>query len=584
MKTKTFLKRLSLLAATGALLLPLHSAAEGTWLKLAKKPKEGIGTMLLLSDGTVMAQGGGGGFASTNWYQLSPDGTGGYTNGLWASRAPMNYFRLYYASVVLQDGRVFFAGAEYGNGTTNAEIYNPANDSWAIVPVPNRLITKNNTIGGQGQNTAGFSDSGSIILNNGNVLISPVNPFTNGGTVIFNPYANTLSGGPLLQNGNNTDEGGFVKLPDDSILVIDSGGITSERYIPSLNQWVADTSVVPVFLYDSVGTELGPPFLLPNGNAFYIGSTPFTALYQPSGNSSSGFWIQGPNIPAGLGAPDAPAAMMMNGKILCALSPTPYTSGGTNYVFTTPTYFYEYDYSIGTTGAFFQVHAPNGTFTDPNATFPMRMLDLPDGTVLFTDGGSQLWVYVPKGPPLPAGKPGISHVAWNTDGSVHLAGTLFNGISQGAAYGDDAQMDSNFPIVTFTDGGGNVSYGTTYNWSSTSVQTGGRMVTTEVTIPSNVFNAPGTFALRVIANGIASDPVTFYGPVWVDFNYFSPFGFYFGTYSQPYNTLANGVSAVASGGTIALNASVQPSDSTETMTISKPMTITSVFGPSAIGR
>lgn len=162
-------------------------------------------------------------------------------------------------------------------------------------------------------------------------------------------------------------------------------------------------------------------------------------------------------------------------------------------------------------------------------------------------------------------------------------GSCAQGCSSGAAYRDDAQMDSNFPIVTFTDGGGNVSCGTTYNWSITSVQTGGRMVTTEVTIPSNVFNAPGTFALRVIANGISSDPVTFYGPVWVDFNYSSPFGFYFGTYSQPYNTLANGVSAVASGGTIALNASVQPSDSTETMTILKPMTITSVFGPSTIG-
>ena len=87
--------------------------------------------------------------------------------------------------------------------------------------------------------------------------------------------------------------------------------------------------------------------------------------------------------------------------------------------------------------------------------------------------------------------------------------------------------------------------------------------------------------MRVIANGIASDPVTFHSPVWVDFNYGGPF--YFGTYSFPYSTLAQGTNGVTSGGTIAINASVQPSASHETMTISKPMTIISVFGPSTIG-
>jgi hypothetical protein len=83
-----------------------------------------------------------------------------------------------------------------------------------------------------------------------------------------------------------------------------------------------------------------------------------------------------------------------------------------------------------------------------------------------------------------------------------------NGISQGAAYGDDEQMASNYPIVRMTSNvTGNIYYARTYNWSSTSVQTGGKSVTTQFTLPANL--PPGTYSLVVTANGIASSPVTF---------------------------------------------------------------------------
>src|SRR4029077_2785130 len=155
-----------------------------------------------------------------------------------------------------------------------------------------------------------------------------------------------------------------------------------------------------------------------------------------------------------------------------------------------------------------------------------------------------------------------------------------NGLSQGASYGDDAQMDSNYPLVRFTDDSGKVSYGRTYNWNSTSVQVFGKVVTTECTEPTNFFSSPATFSIQVVANGIASDPVTA-EPVWVDFNYTN--FFQLGTYSFPFQTLAQGTNAVASGQLIAINANVQPSASHETMTISKAMTIISVAGPSTIG-
>jgi len=573
-------RRMLAIVAVAGMLLPLLASAEGTWQQVnANNAPPGIGTMLLLSDGTVMAQGGNSRAGATaTWYKLTPGATGGYTNGQWTSLNSMNYTRDYYSSDVLPNGDVFVAGAEYGNGTTNAEIYDPVANSWTIVPIPAGIITENNTTNSGGGNKKGFIDSGSVVLNNGKVLVLPVAPATNGYDALYDPVANNWITTARQIYGSDEDEASTVKLPDDSILLIDFDLQTSERYIPSSNTWINDTAV-PDLLYDIYGLEEGPAFLLPNGKAFFIGSTPVTAIYTPSGNTSPGSWVDGPPIPSNLGAPDAPAAMMNNGKILCAFSPSPYVLNGTNQIFTTPTYFYEYDYSAGSIGAFNQVHAPNGSFTNNSATFTCRMLDLPDGTVLFTDGNN-LYVYRPDGSPLAAGRPAISSISWNTDGSLHLTGTLFNGISQGADYGDDAQMDSNYPLVRFTDGTGKVTYGRTYNWSSTSVQTGGEIVTTECAVPANVYDSPGTYSLQVVANGNASAAVSFYSPVWVNFNYS---GTQAGTFQNPYSTLAQGVSAVANGGTVGIISSTQPSHSTAATALTKPMQIISVYGPATIG-
>jgi hypothetical protein len=404
-----------------------------------------------------------------------------------------------------------------------------------------------------------------------------------GETVTYDPTTGDWATA-TLKNVGNEDEASAIKLSDDSVLVVDNGNTSSERFIPSQNAWVND-GTTPVDLFSNPGGELGAGFLLPNGNAIMLGAVPSTAVYTPSGNTNPGTWGPGPNIPNNLSAPDAPAAMMNNGKILCTFSQNPYRLDGTNYVFNSPTYFYEYDYSAGSTGAFTQVHAPNGSYTDGGATYTCRMLDLPDGTVLFTDGGSQLYVYKPLGAQLAAGRPNIQSVSWNADGSLHISGTLFNGITEGAAYGDDAQMATDYPLVRFTDGSGNVYYGTTYNWSSTSVMTGNRVVTTECTLPAGVLNEPGAFSLQVVANGNASSPVTFYGPVWVDVNNYNS-EFQFGDFTFPYGSLPPAVSDVQSGGTVAFDASIQPSTAVVNVpyTISTPMTIISAYGPTTIGQ
>src|SRR5579859_5461129 len=134
------------------------------------------------------------------------------------------------------------------------------------------------------------------------------------------------------------------------------------------------------------------------------------------------------------------------------------------------------------------------------------MLDLPDGSVLFSSGSSsQLYEYRPAGSPLAAGAPTISSIVQNPNGSYHLTGTLLNGISEGAAYGDDAQMNSNYPIVQMTGANGRVYFARTFSWSSTGVMTGTNHVTTEFTVPTGL--PVGMYSVVVVANGIGSAPV-----------------------------------------------------------------------------
>ena len=136
------------------------------------------------------------------------------------------------------------------------------------------------------------------------------------------------------------------------------------------------------------------------------------------------------------------------------------------------------------------------------------MLDLPDGNVLYSHFGTDLYVYHPTGSPVANAKPAISNITQNVDGPYHLVGTNLNGICEGAVYGDDAQMNSNYPLVKLKDGTGNVHYLRTYNWSSTGVRTGAALVTTEFT--NSAVLPAGNYSLSVVANGVSSSAVPFF--------------------------------------------------------------------------
>src|ERR1039458_8796855 len=262
---------LGLLFVLAGLFAPDRAGAVGSLTASTTAPGR-VGLMRLLSDGTVMAQS----YNGSNWYRLTPDIHGSYSNGTWSNTASMNYSHGYCSSQVLEDGRLLIAGGEYGNGENIVEVFNPTNNIWTIKPAGTGMMVQilfnptNNIwtiipvpagLLGTGGSGSGFLDSGSTMLPDGKVLIVPVYSAYNNGTVIFNPTNSSLSPGPASLTW--LDESSLVKLPDGSVLTIDpyfptlnQFGTNSERYIPSLNQWTRDANV-PVGTYSTNDVEMG---------------------------------------------------------------------------------------------------------------------------------------------------------------------------------------------------------------------------------------------------------------------------------------------------------------------------------------
>src|SRR5581483_5374584 len=125
------------------------------------------------------------------------------------------------------------------------------------------------------------------------------------------------------------------------------------------------------------------------------------------------------------------------------------------------------------------------------------------GQVLFNDGSHQMLVYTAGGKADPAWAPvvtGISSVNLTPGKTASLSGRQLAGLSQGAAYGDDVQSNTNFPLVRITNRQtGAVTYARTHGWTSVSVAPGAASAA-KFTIPSWTPAGPST--LVVVANGI----------------------------------------------------------------------------------
>ncbi len=110
----------------------------GTWQGLNNQPPFTTSTMILLTDGRVMVQEE----ATPHWHALTPDPFGSYANGTWSSLADMSFWRRYYASAVLRDGRVVVIGGEQsgdGGDTNKGEILRPCLEQLEPDPLAARL-------------------------------------------------------------------------------------------------------------------------------------------------------------------------------------------------------------------------------------------------------------------------------------------------------------------------------------------------------------------------------------------------------------------------------------------------------------
>jgi len=449
-----------------------------TWTKLKNTSPITAGTSLLLTDGRVLVQQSDGG----EYWTLTPDDTGSYVNGTWTQVAslPSGYGPLYYASAVLPDDRVVVMGGEYNFGsdveTNLGAIYDPVANTWTKLAAPS----------GWGN----IGDGQSVILPNGTMMIGSCCVAE---MAALNATTLTWTIASSTGKADNYNEEGWTLLPNGAVLTVDTEDkMNSELYLSKKGEWVSAGSTV-VELPNSSADEIGPGALMPNGKVFYVGATGNTAIYTPAA-SGPGTWVAGPTFPSiggELNAADAPAAVLPDGNVLVQVS-----AG----VYSPPSYFFEFN---GTTLT--QVPATSTASKDP--CYAGRMLVLPTGQVFWTDGSTNVEIYTAAGTYNPAWAPVIKKAPTSiTPGSSYeIAGTLFNGTTQGAFYGDDAQMATNYPLLQIINtASGHVFYARTYDHSSMAVANPAEVLT-HFEVPANVETGPSS--LVVVADGIPSAPV-----------------------------------------------------------------------------
>jgi hypothetical protein len=343
--------RKSLTVALTATFL-VAAAATGsaqTWTPVSNFAPDFAGTMMLLTDGSVMVQGYSPG---SNWMRLTPDATGSYINGTWSTLAPMSTPRLYFASKVLTSGKVWVLGGEYSgsplnqNITATGEVYDPLANSWSpIAPYPTSSTSCQNfrlNFGGVG---ACFGDDPSMLLPGGNIMAGDI--FTNT-PHIYNIASNSWSAAGSKVYNDPSDEEGWVKLPNGNVLTYDlfqsvrTGGAYAEQYNPTTNTWSSVSpsdgtalGTIPQLSSSALGFELGPLMRLQDGRILVIGATGHTALYTTATNT----WAAGPDVmgtynaacgPVRFGADDAPAAIVPSGHVIFAADagPSPVATSG----------------------------------------------------------------------------------------------------------------------------------------------------------------------------------------------------------------------------------------------------------------
>jgi hypothetical protein len=502
-----------LAAAIFTFSVPRAASATGTWTSLTNQPAKALDTCELLTDGTVMCHEG----ATAHWHRLSPDLQGSYVNGTWDSSPIADmpnatfdagsagsctncpYAPVYFSSAVLADGRVVVVGGEFFVAPDGANLLVWTNLGFLYDPVDNAWSGPFK--GGFGSGSVG--DTMGTVLQDGGFIVQQV---SSSNLAMLNPT--TLTFTPLNPPGKTdiNDEEGLSSLPNGQLLTVEPTRASSfEIYNPATNRW-GNAGTTPVNLADTDTTDLdggtrvptdevGPAVLRPDGKLVYFTAnlSGQNALYD----TAAGTWSPAPsgNFPLGYAVQDGPASLLPNGNVLVMA----------NLDGSFPSHFYEFTLATNTLQA-----TSDASGSASNLSFEARMILLPSGEVLLTGVALTAQTYSNGGQPLDAWRPVIASAPnqINAGTTYPISGQLFNGFSDGAFYGDDAQSATNYPLVRITNAAtGHVRYARTHDHSRMGVESVGssEIVSTQFDVPTGIESGPST--LVVVANGIASAPV-----------------------------------------------------------------------------
>ena len=479
---------LAFTALAGAQGRSTPSTTLGSWTPLNNQPGVAVGPMLQLRDGRILVNESQGPDTGV-WLILTPDSTGSYVNGTWSTTGhlPAGYQPIYFGSQLLLDGKhVVIEGGEYNQGSA---VWTTLGAVGTITPFGNVSWVLNAPP--SGWNTIG--DAQSVVLANGNYMQSNCCTAQN---AIYNGPNSWLTTGSVLQPDN--DESGFTLLTNGKVLTVDakfnsncSTNVGSELYDQTTGTWTC-AAHTPVQLYNPADEELGSAVLMYNNKVFQVGGNIVaTAVYDVASNT----WAAGPTPPNGLDQADGPGALEPNGKVLEMLSPGLFNRG---------CQMMEYDPTAATL-----TNTNNPTNCPADSSYVGHFMVLPTGQIMFTDFSGLVEVYTPAAGVVASAKPTILASSTNlTHGSTNniLYGKQLNGLSQGGAYGDDYQGDTDYPLVRLTNTStGAVYWAFTHDENTHSIAPGTVMYT-KFDLPASI--PAGTYSIVSIANGIASNAIT----------------------------------------------------------------------------
>ncbi|HUJ70951.1 MAG TPA: hypothetical protein VLZ30_01820, partial [Verrucomicrobiae bacterium] len=419
----------------------------------------------------------------------TPDNTGSYVNGTWTQVAslPSNYAPYAMASAVLADGRLMISGGEYSDCggqftlTNQSAIYDPVANTWTMVAPPKGWYD--------------IGDSPSVVLPDGKYLVGRK---TNKNMAELDPKTLTWKKVSSTGKADFNAEEGWTLMPDGTILTYDvKDAPNSEIYTPAEGMWQsAGSTIVDLHSPPAEGClhygnkgqytycppgEVGPGILRPDGTVYATGSYSengagpgHSAIYTPNPNGGIGTWAAGPDFPNDDNAGDSYAALLTNGNVLV----------------------------LGNSATLYEF---NGKTLTPEVVAYGSLMDLPTGQVIV--GGYA--VYTSKGTYKKSWAPKITKFPSSvTRGSTYkISGKQFNGLSQAAAFGDEDETATNYPLVRITNtASGHVFYARTHDHSTMGVATGTKTVSTNFDVPTSM--ETGASTLVVVANGIPSKAVS----------------------------------------------------------------------------